>query len=423
MFIHITFSQRRGAGGVSAASREMRRPSGLIRPSRFSGETKHVQSHAYSDRLTRWNRLTIVCERRAFRSTWSVGQPEELRAAGGGGAQVLTLRKGPRLASLSRLRSRTMRRLALAVRPLPSARLACARLRSSTACLSTDSSNQNGAALSFLEKARRAARERASLRMSSDQAEGQASDELPTVDDARPPPLSAPAQAAAAAAAAAAGARGSAGSVPKKLVELSPSEQQAKLIGIDMAPNAGLPDGLTDDAILTFLLETWDAPKTGPPRRKLYKLQRSLDVADVWPLKSTAFDERLQEKEILLSAVHRAAMVREIPVFKKGDPDQGGRCMRALASLRALSVGELRQGQPFTSGNGRTKQLRRPGGNGGGRPNDGGQRGGQRGGHQGGGSGGYWEGGRLVTGGSDSGTDHDRYGSAWDDEDSRSAGR
>ena len=312
-----------------------------------------------------------------------------------------------------------MRRLALALRPLPSARFACARLRSSTACLSTDSSNQNGAALSFLEKARRAARERASLRMSSDQAEGQSSDELPTADDARPPPLSAPAQAAAALA----GASGSASSRPKKLVELSSSEQQAKLTGIDMTPNAGLPDGLTDDAILTFLLETWDAPKTGPPRRKLYKLQRSLDVADVWPLKSTAFDERLEEKEILLSAVHRAAMVREIPVFKKGDPDQGGRCMRALASLRALSVGELRQGQPFTSGNGRTKQLRRPGGNGGGRPNDGGQRGGQRGGHQGGGSGGYWEGGRLVTGGSDSGTDHDRYGSAWDDEDSRSAGR
>ena len=318
--------------------------------------------------------------------------------------------------------ARTMRRLA-ALRPLPSARFACARLRSSTACLSTDSSNQNGAALSFLEKARRAARERASLRMSSDQAEGQASDELPTVDDARPPPLSAPAQAAAAAAAAAAGARGSAGSVPKKLVELSPSEQQAKLIGIDMAPNAGLPDGLTDDAILTFLLETWDAPKTGPPRRKLYKLQRSLDVADVWPLKSTAFDERLQEKEILLSAVHRAAVVREMPVFKKGDPNQGGRCMRALASLRSLSIGELRQAQNVTSGNGRTKQPRRPGGNWGGRPNDGGQRGGQRGGHQGGGSGGYWEGGRLVTGGSDSGTDHDRYGSAWDDEDSRSARR
>ena len=315
-----------------------------------------------------------------------------------------------------------MRRLALALRPLPSARFACARLRSSTACLSTDSSNQNGAALSFLEKARRAARERASLRMSSEEAESQASDESPAADGARPSPLSAPAQAAAALA----GASGSASSRPKKLVELSSSEQQAKLTGIDMTPNAGLPDGLTDDAILTFLLETWDAPKTGPPRRKLYKLQRSLDVADVWPLKSTAFDERLEEKEILLSAVHRAAVVREMPEFKKGDPNQGGRCMRALASLRSLSIGELRQGQPFTSGNGRSKQLgrpRRPGGNWGARADNGGQRGGQRGGHQGGGSGGYWEGGRLVTGGSESGTDHDRYGSAWDDEDSRSAGR
>jgi len=157
-------------------------------------------------------------------------------------------------------------------------------------------------------------------------------------------------------------------------VELSSSEQQAKLTGIDMTPNAGLPDGLTDDAILTFLLETWDAPKTGPPRRKLYKLQRSLDVADVWPLKSTAFDERLEEKEILLSAVHRAAVVREMPEFKKGDPNQGGRCMRALASLRSLSIGELRQGQPFTSGNGRSKQLgrpRRPGGNWGARADNG----------------------------------------------------
>lgn len=302
-----------------------------------------------------------------------------------------------------------MRRLALGLRPLPSARFACARLRSSTACLSTDSSKQNGDALSFLEKARRAARERASLRMSSEKAEGQSSDELPTADDARPPPLSAPAQAAATVAA---GARGSAGSAPKRLVELSSSEQQAKLIGIDMAPNAGLPDGLTDDSILTFLLETWDAPKTGTPRKKLYKLQRALDVADVWPLKSTAFDERLQEKEILLSAVHRAAVVREMPVFKKADfkkGDQGARCMLALASLRLLSIGELRQGQPLTSSNGRTKQQqRRPGGNWGGRPASGRPA-----------SGGYWEGGRLVTGGSDSGTDHDRYGSAWDDEDSR----
>ena len=45
-----------------------------------------------------------------------------------------------------------------------------------------------------------------------------------------------------------------------------------------MTPNAGLPDGLTDDAILTFLMETWDAPKAGPPRRKLYKLQAAVRV-------------------------------------------------------------------------------------------------------------------------------------------------
>ena len=45
-----------------------------------------------------------------------------------------------------------------------------------------------------------------------------------------------------------------------------------------MTPNAGLPDGLTDDAIWTFLMETWDAPKAGPPRRKLYKLQAAVRV-------------------------------------------------------------------------------------------------------------------------------------------------
>lgn len=110
----------------------------------------------------------------------------------------------------------------------------------------------------------------------SEKAEGQ-SDESATADDVRPPPLSAAARAAAAVAGAP---RGHADDPhpPKKLLELSASEHQNKLAGIDMTPNAGLPDGVTDDAILTFLMETWDAPKAGPPRRKLYKLQAAVRV-------------------------------------------------------------------------------------------------------------------------------------------------
>ena len=171
----------------------------------------------------------------------------------------------------------TLATLALARRSLPSARFAFTHLRSSTARLSTDSSKQDGSALSFLDKARRAARERASLQMLSEKAEGQSSDESTTADDVRPPPLSAPARAATAVAGAPRG-RADDPHVPKKLVELSASEHRYKLAGIDMTPNAGLPDGLTDDAILTFLMETWDAPKAGPPRRKLYKLQAAVRV-------------------------------------------------------------------------------------------------------------------------------------------------
>ena len=167
--------------------------------------------------------------------------------------------------------------LALARRSLPSARFAFTHLRSSTARLSTDSSKQDGSALSFLDKARRAARERASLQMLSEKAEGQSSDESATADDVRPPPLSAPARAATAVAGAPRG-RADDPHSPKKLLELSASEHRYKLAGIDMTPNAGLPDGLTDDAILTFLMETWDAPKSGPPRRKLYKLQAAVRV-------------------------------------------------------------------------------------------------------------------------------------------------
>ena len=171
----------------------------------------------------------------------------------------------------------TLATLPLARRSLPSARFAFTHLRSSTARLSTDSSKQDGSALSFLDKARRAARERASLRMLSEKAEGQSSDESATADDVRPPPLSAPARAAAAVAGAPRG-RADDPHSPKKLLELSASEHRYKLAGIDMTPNAGLPDGLTDDAILTFLMETWDAPKAGPPRRKLYKLQAAVRV-------------------------------------------------------------------------------------------------------------------------------------------------
>lgn len=83
-------------------------------------------------------------------------------------------------------------------------------------------------------------------------------------------------------------------------------EAAAAVAELDLEqPDAGLPPGLTDDAFELFCLEQWENPRSRTnPRRSLYKLQRALQVADLWPLQLA---NRLEEKQKLLGAVQRLA--------------------------------------------------------------------------------------------------------------------
>ena len=70
--------------------------------------------------------------------------------------------------------------------------------------------------------------------------------------------------------------------------------------------DSNLPDGLRDEDIKAFMLGEWDPPRRyNPPRRFLYKLQRQLEVFDLWPMAEKSAASRLQNKKWLLAAVHR----------------------------------------------------------------------------------------------------------------------
>ena len=82
--------------------------------------------------------------------------------------------------------------------------------------------------------------------------------------------------------------------------------------------DAGLPADLTDERLKTFLLNEWEPPKPQTAvRRVLYKLQRHLQVSDLWPLEATTgttgvSSARLEEKVKLLTAVRRLVATTDI---------------------------------------------------------------------------------------------------------------
>ena len=112
------------------------------------------------------------------------------------------------------------------------------------------------------------------------------------------------------------------------------------------------PPGVTDDDLCAFLFERWELHggpkgrgKNWNPRRRLYKLQRAMQVDGVWPLESLSPDARLAEKEKLLHTIHRIAANR-LPELTK-DEDGGFtdielvRRVRSVSMLAALSHREL----------------------------------------------------------------------------------
>ena len=261
-------------------------------------------------------------------------------------------------------------------RPLAVSRLAGPRL----ACLSTGP--DGGSAADFLEKAARAG-----LKGGENQSEA-----------ARPSGLDDPPR------------RRTAGDAHSAVLATAASQ------GADMTPNAGNPPGLTDDEIRTFILESWDAPKGGTALRKLYKLQRALDVHGLWPLKVNTFDARLEAKRLVQSAVLRIVAKGGVPELSEVAGEDLGpedawpyeRRVRSLKSLARLRLDDIKAEQPAQSPKEPQRRIgHRPGGygrqGGSGRPDHGEQRdGGQAGG---------WRARDRVT------HDSDRYGGAWDDDD------
>jgi hypothetical protein len=72
---------------------------------------------------------------------------------------------------------------------------------------------------------------------------------------------------------------------------------------VGLEENAGLPPGLTDDVLKCFLLTEWESPREyTAPRRALYKMQRSLQLADLWPFEVPT---RMEERKKLLRVVQR----------------------------------------------------------------------------------------------------------------------
>jgi len=103
------------------------------------------------------------------------------------------------------------------------------------------------------------------------------------------------------------------------------------------------PPNVTDADISAFLFERWELAfgmrGRGPnwnPRRRLYKLQRAMQVDGVWPLENLSGDARLREKEKLLHTIHRIA--------DKGLPsylDEEGQISDVLLYRRVRSVSQL----------------------------------------------------------------------------------
>ena len=127
---------------------------------------------------------------------------------------------------------------------------------------------------------------------------------------------------------------------PKRGKERSPEQFVPPTFPEDDMCN---PPGVTDDELRAFLFERWDLAggqqgkgKNWNPRRRLYKLQRAMQVDGVWPLESLAPQARLVEKEKLLHSIHRLA-AHGLPDAK----DEDGHIIDVLLHRRVRSVSML----------------------------------------------------------------------------------
>lgn len=141
--------------------------------------------------------------------------------------------------------------------------------------------------------------------------------------------------------------------------------------------DAGLPPGLTDAMLRSFILDTWEF-RGNNRRRGLYKLQRSLSVHELWVLDDPTPETRLQGKEALLLALRRLiaqGLINEAPEHLR----------RVLRAMGNVTSEELRE-DPDEPKDGRGPRRAASGGNGwqpqwarGGRGRGGGGSGGARG--------------------------------------------
>ena len=114
------------------------------------------------------------------------------------------------------------------------------------------------------------------------------------------------------------------------------------------------PPNVTDADISAFLFERWELAfgmrGRGPnwnPRRRLYKLQRAMQVDGVWPLENLSADARLREKEKLLTFIQRLIVHGHVPEVER---DADGRVVdealarrvHGLKRLATLTIDDLR---------------------------------------------------------------------------------
>ena len=99
--------------------------------------------------------------------------------------------------------------------------------------------------------------------------------------------------------------------------------------------DAGLPPGLTDAMLRSFILDTWEF-RGNNRRRGLYKLQRSLSVHELWVLDDPTPEARLEGKEALLLALRR--LIAQGLVAQA--PEHLRRVLRAMGNVTSEQLRE-----------------------------------------------------------------------------------